>query len=374
MDEPITNTQLEQSLAQTVDKLEAKLADAERELALRCKCEFRDVDVPVNECRYHLGTADAEEDRDAERRAEEAEQTMDATHCGARVGEKCQNTSECLVCELRRAHEGEMQRAEKAERRAEKAERKVDARDTGWAGTRIAELKDELADTVQRAEKAEAAWNKQADQYTKLEAKNTELRPALENLAADVRRWNLCDAMPDMGGKHKGWLYPQLEVYVKRALASDGSAVDPSKPELGCGVCPACAASDNDPERCTGGLPAGEMSETWRVEIEEELDCETLAVYVGTKELGRYIITDDPQAERQDFTDMITACVASGRSAVGDVIGLSAPLSAAVGDVLRAAETTAAQWETSQLLIAPLCHKLTEQLKAVRAWRKERGE
>lgn len=46
----------------------------------------------------------------------------------------------------------------------------------------------------------------------------------------------------------------------------------------------------------------------------------------------------------------------------------------AAGDVLRAAETTAAQWEVSQLLIAPLCHKLTKQLEAVRRLRKERGD
>jgi hypothetical protein len=27
-----------------------------------------------------------------------------------------------------------------------------------------------------------------------------------------------------MSGKHKGWRYPQLEIFVERALASDGSA------------------------------------------------------------------------------------------------------------------------------------------------------
>ncbi len=60
------------------------------------------------------------------------------------------------------------------------------------------------------------------------------------------------------------------------------------------------------------------MSEAWRVVIEEELDCETLAVYVGTKELGRYIITDDPQAERQEFVDMIAACVEADRKERGE--------------------------------------------------------
>lgn len=47
----------------------------------------------------------------------------------------------------------------------------------------------------------------------------------------------------------------------------------------------------------------------WKVEIEEELDCETLAVYADSIEVGRYMIVEDPQAERRDLITMIQACI-----------------------------------------------------------------
>lgn len=47
----------------------------------------------------------------------------------------------------------------------------------------------------------------------------------------------------------------------------------------------------------------------WKVEIEEEFDCKTLAVYANGIEVGRYMIVEDPKAERRDLTAMIQACV-----------------------------------------------------------------
>ncbi len=55
------------------------------------------------------------------------------------------------------------------------------------------------------------------------------------------------------------------------------------------------------------------MTGNWKVEIEEELDCETLAVYANGVEVGRYMIVEDPQAERRDLVNMIQACVMAAR-------------------------------------------------------------
>ena len=55
------------------------------------------------------------------------------------------------------------------------------------------------------------------------------------------------------------------------------------------------------------------MGEAWRVVVEDDQDDESLVVYVGTKEVGRYCIVTDPEAERQDLADMIEACCVAER-------------------------------------------------------------
>jgi chromosome segregation ATPase len=99
-----------------------KLADAEQRLTLRCKCEFRNVDVPVNECRYHLGTA--EQLTDAEQRLETANREMKASteSLVRKVGDAEQQTEE--VEKNARMYELE---CSDANHRAKEAERERDA-------------------------------------------------------------------------------------------------------------------------------------------------------------------------------------------------------------------------------------------------------
>lgn len=58
----------------------------------------------------------------------------------------------------------------------------------------------------------------------------------------------------------------------------------------------------------------------WKVKIEEELDCETLAVYANGVEVGRYMIVEDPKAERRDLAVMIQACIEAALPRKGVVV------------------------------------------------------